>query len=527
MPRSSTPIGHRSRFARAAGLLTSLVLMVAACGSAAPPEQGAQSPGANGTPAGALATKITVAWAEDQPADLDRQIGARGSVTDQMYVVTDPIMKIGVDGSLTPGLAESWTDVDASTLRIKLRQDVTFSDGAKFDANAFKASMDRLLSPESRAGASSFPTLHEVKVVDPYTVDLIHDPNITLAKEVALSAYMYSPKQMAESPDSIKTGPIGTGPYVVKSYQSGSSLVLQARDDYWGKDVFANPTIKDVDIRFGLEPRVRLAMLQSGEAQLAMNISPDDAKQLNQDQILNLHSPELYFIRFAFKQPITADPNVRHAINLAVDRKAIAQLFGGLGDPASQMWPRTASGWVDRPVPTPDVATAKSLIEQAGYAGQTIHMTYSADYKPQMSDVAQALAGMIGQTGLTVELRNLDSATYKTYIRDLDNAEPLTVISVSYDTLEATRTLDIRVACAGTMSTYCNPDVDALYQQAVQEPDVAKRTAILQQIEVALEKDDAVVPLVNPPLLWAKSAKLDFTPLSFPAAPFATMTLHQ
>jgi peptide/nickel transport system substrate-binding protein len=506
---------HRGPFLRRGLVLAGLALVLSAS---------ACSSSASGN--GSAGTRLTVAWSDDEPANLDRQITPHGSVPDLLYNVTDPVARLQSDGTLQPGLATAWKDVNATTLEVTLRTDVVFSDGTKLDANGFALSMNRMISPASAMGAENLPTLKSVKVVNSNTVDLIHMPDATLMKEVALAADIFSPKQVQDNPASIKTDPIGSGPYKVQSYKSGSKLVLVARSDYWGAKLYGTPTIKEIDILFGLDPDVRLADVQSGQAQLGMDINADSVNSIDKSMVLNLPGPEVYYLRPAFNEPMGNDVRIRKAVDLSIDRAQIGKLFGGLGTATNAMWPTNVVGYsASRPLPQPDLAMAKQLVQQAGATGKTLQLVYSADIKIGMQDVAEAVASMVDQTGLKVQLTNQDSATFKNTDRNLKNPPEWMLIPISYETLEGTRTLDARIGCDGSVSTYCNKQVDQLDNQALAEADPAKRVQDLQQLWDLVYADEGVIPLVNPPLIWVHSKNLTIPKTAYPYVPFSAMRL--
>jgi peptide/nickel transport system substrate-binding protein len=463
--------------------------------------------------------KVIVALSRSQP-HLDRQM--LDGTLDTIGNVTDPVFRMDQNRELQPGLAKSWEVIDAETLKITLQDNVVFSNGEKLDAKGFKVSMDRMLSPDSTAGAEHFGSIKDVEVVDDYTVVIHHKPDVGLMTELATRAAIYAPDVVRNNPDSLQTNPIGSGPYVVQSYDPGRDLQMTARDDYWGKDVFGKPTIKEVEFLYGLEPGVRLSMLKAGEANLIQGLGPDDAAQLSDDQVVSMPGPETYYLRFGLKDKLTQDIRVRQAINLAVDRQALTGIFAGRAEAADQLWPGQVHGWVKREIPTPDIAQAQALIEQAGVKGQTIRILFSSDYKPGVREITQAVAAMIEKTGLKVELTETDRPSYVKAMR-LKDPEQLLILANGYETMEAAGVVDVRITCNGAISTYCNPEVDKLAAEAKGEPDVQKRTQLLQLMMDKVQADVPVIPLVNPRLLWGKSADLKITPSPFAGIPLLDM----
>ncbi len=510
--------------AAAIALVTALSCSAPASGPAASTDVAA---GEQKTAEPKLATKIVVAFAQEQ-AHLDRQILGPAGAPDTIYNVTDPLMRMSPDGTLMPGVVESWSGTQAGSeavLTLKLRQDVVFSDGVPLDAAGFKVSMDRIMTKDSRVGATWFhAVITDVQVVDKWTVNIVHKPDATLTRNLAMQVELYSPEAIRLNPDALKTSPVGSGPYKVEQFEAGRLIRLVARDDYWGEKVYGRASIREIELRSISEAGVRLAQLLSGEAQIAQQVSPDDFAQLPSNQQLTLDGPELYFLRFGFSDPLTSDLRVRQAVSMAIDRDALGAIFNGFGEPASQFWPSTAAGWAQRPIPKVDLEAAKALIAAAGATGKEILIVYSGGYKERIGDVAQAIAPMIEATGLRVQLREIARADFTNLLRDKTVSQPIAVFSNGFESLDALAGMS-RFECKGAFTTYCTEEIDRLIQSARDTPDEGARTKVLQQLMDVLDRDAVHVPLFNPPALWGISPKLDYTPLPFPALNFAAMKL--
>jgi peptide/nickel transport system substrate-binding protein len=457
------------------------------------------------------ASSITISSYRDVP-HLDRhKVG--GGELDALTIV-DPLIVVDGEGNVHPGLAEKWEAIDEGRLRLTLRQDVTFSDGEKLNAQAVKLNLDRRIELTT---SSNLKNLTGAEVVDEYTIDLLHKPQPLqgLLAELGIFAFIYSPRQINDDPASIETAPIGTGPYKVVSYDPAREVKLVARDDYWGANVegWGTPSINNLTIRFGVEPGVAFAGLRAGEVHLVQQLTPENAQLVSEDMRIVRPSPELFFLRFGFKDKYTSNPKVREAINLAIDREALNAPFLGMGEPATQLWHSQISGWADRgPVPQPDVERAKELIKEAGAEGAELNFAYSTAYKPGIGLVSQAVAGMIEEIGLKVKMIDMDGTRYREYMRELDSPEPLSTISVGYDYPEPTDQVRARIGCGATMSTYCNKEVDKLLDEAGAAADAEKRKEILQKMMDVVAADNGVIPLISPPLIWGKSANLEVTP---------------
>jgi len=426
----------------------------------------------------------------------------------------DPLIRVNEKGEIYPGLVESWEELNETTTRLKLREDVTFSDGEKFNAEALKVALDRRIELTT---SSNLEDMTGTEVVDEYTLDIMYEPQpqLSLLSELGIFAFAYSPRQIKEDPEALKTAPISTGPYKIVSYEPGREAVMVARDDYWGADVegWGAPSIKNVIVRWGVEPSVGLAGLQAGEIDLLQELTPENALLVSEDMRIIKPSPETFFLRFGLKDEFTKDPRVREAINLAIDREALNAPFLGMGEPLTQMWHSELSGWVDRgPVPETDLERARELIREAGAEGTEMEFVYSTAYKAGIGLVSEAVAAMIEDIGIKIKLTDLDGVRFREYIRETDDPAPLTTLSTGYDGPDISASIDSRIRCGGRLSTYCNEEVDRLLDLAKTAPTAEGNRKYLQEMQDEIDRDKGVIPLISPPLIYGKNAKLNVTP---------------
>jgi len=477
----------------------------------AQPGSSAEAPAATQPPA--VATSITIATPGGF-SHLDQAIhngAATGVDIVLSYNVTQTLVKFGPNGELEPLLADSWEVPQADIIRFHLKQGVTFSDGSPWNAEVARLNFDYMARFPGGAADTEFPSVTNVEAVDEYTLDITHDPEPAIPVIFTTNARMYSGKQIQENPGTIATGPIGSGPYVITSFNPTSGMTLEARADYWGKA----PTIEAITYKFLPEPGTRLAALQSGEAQLILDLLPDDAKGLSSDQVITGPGIEMYNLRFDMKNPVISDVRVRKAINLAIDRTQLVALFSGLADIASgnQLWPSWVTGWYDEPPIQQDLAQAKALVEEAGAVGQSVGYLTSIGRYPLFGEVTDVVASEIEQTGLKVEVNKDPHSQWLVDYRVLENPPwGIAQGSFGYDSApDATNNLRKKVMCGGIMSLYCSSTYDDLANQALAETDVAKRTEIIKQMQAIIAQDQPFSALVSPRVIYGKSPNLTLT----------------
>ena len=157
-------------------------------------------------------------------------------------LIYDNLVYLDDQGRVTPWLARSWTiSPDGQTYTFKLREDVTFSDGAKFDAEAVRVNLEHMRDPATKSplAAAYIAPYVSGRVVDPYTFEAtLQEPYAPFLNVLAQSwLSMQSPKAILERPKELGRHPVGSGPYVVESYTLQRGAKLVRRPDYnWAPD---------------------------------------------------------------------------------------------------------------------------------------------------------------------------------------------------------------------------------------------------------------------------------------------------
>jgi peptide/nickel transport system substrate-binding protein len=394
--------------AAAAALLTSAALALTACG------------GASGTSnAGAPKTTSLTLGAVQEIRSWDPAQAHVGHVLQPYQVAYDSLLLREPDCKLSPMLATEWKYNEANTkLTVDLRTDVTFSDGAKFDAEAAKANLDHFKKANGPQMAQ-LTAVSDVAVVDADTVELnLTQPDPSLEYYLSQAAgLMGSPKALGT--EGIKTEPVGSGPYVMDKAATvkDSQSVFTARKDYWNKDLqkFEKVTFKTLT-----DLTARTNALVSGQVDATL-LDPKTGKQAEGAK-MKLASNQvdwqglLLMDRDGVKNPPLADVRVRQAINHAFDRKTILdQVLLGQGTPTSQPFGKESGAWVEEledKYPY-DPAKAKALLKEAGYeTGVTLEIPSLPGFETQLAVVKQQLSDV----GITL---NIGAALTNTFTSDI------------------------------------------------------------------------------------------------------------
>jgi peptide/nickel transport system substrate-binding protein len=257
-------------------------------------------------------------------------------------LINDNLVYLNDKGEISPWLARSWTiSPDGKVYTFHLRDDVTFSDGTKFDAQAVLVNFTHIQDPATRsplAAAYIAPYLSG-KVIDRYTFQATlrepYTPFLNVLAQVWLA--MESPKAIEENPKQLAQMPVGSGPFVVESYTRQQGIRLVRRNDYHWAPPFIHhdgPAYLDrINIDFVPEAMVRYTSLVAGQYDLTIDAPPQDAAAIRADGNLvfdvRIRQGNPYrAITFNTTKPPFDDVRIRRAVAFAIDRSGITRIMG-------------------------------------------------------------------------------------------------------------------------------------------------------------------------------------------------------
>ncbi len=457
----------------------------------------------------AAAQTLTTATGSNPPT-LDPQKTVNGfsfAITTHIY---ETLFTVTTDGEIVGLLAEDWEFVEPTRLRVTLREGVTFSNGEPLDAAAVKASLERLLAPETAApGRFVVSAIDTVEVVDDRTVDIVTgEPFAPLLAHLAHPVTAIVPAGLG---DSLAREPVGSGPYTLASWTQGDSLVLRANQAYWG----GAPAIAEVVYRVIPEVSTQIVELRSGGIDVLYNIPAGNFLQLEQDDSLVTNSFLGWgsvHVGFNVANPKLQDVRVRQALAHAIDKQLIVDEFlGGLAEVGVAPIPPTvrfAASDLTEPYPY-DPDRARELLAEAGAEGLTL--TLDVFQNPDLEAVAQVLQAMLADVGVNLEDRVQEYAAYAETVQQ-DTVE-------MYGTTWGTVTLDADYTLyaffhsseipANNVSRSNVPDVDAALEQARATPDDARREELYRSVQERVLADVPMVTLYYPLSTSAKQPGLE------------------
>jgi len=375
----------------------------------------------------------TIVFAARQDIDtLDPHITNRAATRKILIQFTDTLTVINPkDGKVGPGLAESW-DVarDGKSYTFKLRKSVKFHDGTVFDAAAVKATFDRIQEPLGAPGvARAFLGPYDgADVIDAQTVRIrFKQPYAPFLRMVALSPLApVSPTAVQKIGQDFSRRPVGTGPFMVKEWVPKSHVTLVRNPDYaWPPASAAHrgpAYLEEITWRFVPEATTRTAVLQTGEANVAEDLSYADVAALERN-------PDLRILRgvpagtpwtiFPNVQRFpTNDPAVRRALHYAINKDAIVKVvFHGQSHASGSLIQPPTPGYVAvaKELFPYDPGRARKILDDAGWKpgsdgirvkdGKRLEILWIFGTNNGYEEMAPLVQGMAREVGIDVQLR--------------------------------------------------------------------------------------------------------------------------
>lgn len=428
------------------------------------------------------------------------------------------------DGTLEvePALAESWNISDDGTVyTFNLRQDVSFHDGAPFNAEAVKFNFDRMLDedhPYHHTGpfplSFFFSAIQETEVLDDYTVRMTLDaPYAPLLSNLAYpTGLLVSPAAVMEHGEDFGRNPSGTGPFQFGEWRSNTRVVLEKNASYWDGE----PAMNALVFRPITDANTRVTEMLSGGLDMMVEVPPDNVALFVNDSDFTVHEqagPHLWFLILNMKEGPFADQRVRQAINYAIDKQSLVDnVLSGTATVADSPIP-AAFAWAynDELEPYPyDPDKARQLITEAGFEGAdiTFYVTEGGSGMLDPIPMGTAIQADLSAVGLNVSIETYEWNTFLGRVNPglegkADMAQ-MAWMTNDPDTLPflALRTEAWPEAGGFNSGYYSNPEVDELLEQARRSTDQNERAALYQQMQAIVYEDAPWAFIAN----WKQNA---------------------
>ena len=472
--------------------------------------------------------KVVVAQGVD-PTTLDMMNQSEQPASNVGAQMFDMLVERDQSLKLVPGLAAELPKLVApTTWEIKLRKGVKFHNGEDFDAESVKFSLERLSNPANKLrGAPSFGLVDRVEIVDQYTVRVhtkkpwpVFVPHLTLR-----SASMYPPKEYAgKDSAAISRNPIGTGPYKFVRWAKDEEIVMEAVPNHWR----GAPNIKTVVFKPIPDDAVRVAALQNGEIDVAVNIPPHLGKIIEKHPKIFLSTaPSIRTIQLmiythqmdashktigAYAGP-TADKRVRQALSSAVDADEIIRgVMDGKAVRTATMLTPLHFGFDPSLKPVKqDLGRTKKLLAEAGFPnGIDIVLNGPQGRYVRDKEVAEAVAGQLTKAGIRTTLRTHEFVAYLNNMVYVHKAGPVWLIGWGHPTMDAEAIYVPLFKAPGLFVNWDNADFNGMTEEAQSLMDEKKRLAQYHKINKLWIEEVPSIPLYQQIDLYGASKRLNW-----------------
>jgi peptide/nickel transport system substrate-binding protein len=454
------------------------------------------------------------------PENLDPHIGFDTDTLQFTQNVYEALLEYTPGGlDVRPLLAESMPSVSSDGLAytFKIRQGVTFHDGAKLDSQAVLTSFNRLR--EINQGPASYliniagfeapdPNTFVIKLSAPYSLFPGTVPWFLIASPTAISSNKTSSDPWAKNWFGSKSA--GTGPYMLDSLKPNNRIDMNKNPHYWREFKAGVPT--QVSIIQQANTTTQLESLQSGQTDFLSNIGPDNAataKTLPNVSVVRQPAIQLRTIPLNMIRTPLTDVRVRQALIAAFDYEGYTNFYKGFGRPANSPIPPQFPGWDSSlPYAKQDLAKAKQLLDAAGVAkGTTMRLVtvQGLNYESFAGTIFQSALAKVG-INLKVEappwpqippqMQNDKTSPPMTFLNVFPNTpDPALVIRVSY------HSSNVPAKGGYNWANFKDNQLDSDLDRVVTLQDEGQRNQVLSEMQKKIVDSASTIYCIAPDLV--------------------------
>lgn len=347
---------------------------------------------------------------------------------DGIYIleqVMEGLMRIYEDGSIGPGLAESWEISDDQLVwSFKLREGVKFQNGDPFTADDVIFTFNRLMDPD---GVASFKALYIDHIEK---VEKVDDFNVKITMKAPWPAFpvfastnhtkILNQRNVEEAGDQFgfTIMPVGTGFFKLDRWDKDDQVVLVKNEDYWQEGL---PYLDGIVYKLVKDSQVAKLSITTGQVDVLQDPPVDQLPELQKNpdvKVLSAPGGAQMLIDVNLDKPPFDDVRVRKAISMAIDRQQIVDVvFYGTAEVANDFFPSWF--WADNPdfeIPY-DPERAKALLAEAGYGPDNpLKFTLFVYNFIPYTDIGQIVQAQLAQIGVQMDVQAFDSATAISYM---------------------------------------------------------------------------------------------------------------
>ena len=350
------------------------------------------------------------------PSTLDPQATTETltfQVTKSLY---DTLLEPDAKGNLIPALAEAWSiSDDQLAISFRLRAGVKFHDGSDLTARDVKATIERLLDPKTASPSKAeFAVIQSIDTPEPLTVVLhLKNPASPLLTSLASGwAAILSADKIAAG-FNFATGEAGTGPFILKSLEMDSRIVLERNPNYWQKGL---PKLDELTLQVVAERTLRVQGMVSGQLDAMDLVNPEDIPALTAKKNIAIQedlSSLVMVVAINTSHDILGKLAFRQALNYAVDKQKVIDVAYGGGKIVGTFNDAANPYYADFTTLFPfDPIKARDLVKASGYSpNRVLDLVLPENFEPHVK-AGQIYQEMFKAVGIETKIRLVDWSTW-------------------------------------------------------------------------------------------------------------------
>lgn len=463
----------------------------------------------------------SVKWAlGSEPSTLDWVYSYDYPPNTVLSNVCESLLRIDSDFAVSPGLAESYEQVDPTTWEYQIRSGVTFHDGSPMTAEDVAFSLNRHMDPDVGSyWGGFFVNVESIEATDDQTVTVkLARPDAVINQMLAVAGGVVEQESFVREAGADYGTPDGgincTGPFQLEEWSKGESIRLSRFDGYWDPENAA--LAQTFEFGFIRDSAAKTNALLSGEVDGTFAVAPETIDKLESSGVGNLYygpNTATNNLTVANLDGPLADVRIRRALSLALDREGyIEAALNSVGEPSRAVASKLTWGsgeaaeiyeaaWGDLPSVEQDVEEAKRLVEEAGAPSDPIvvaAVTSNASARVLANEV-QAAGERIG---LEVTIKPITTDAYSALFGDPEAREGVDLFSNNWYADVADPLVIYVNWQSDNFANYArweNAEYDALVQEALAEYDPVKRAELVTQLQEIATEEMLWLPVVQAP----------------------------
>ena len=415
-----------------------------------------------------------------------------------MRTALESLLRFDSSGAIAAGLATAWElDADAKTIRLTLREGVTYHDGTPFNAATAAWNLNQYIDSDK----SELDVVESVEIADEYTVILhlsAYD-NLILTHLASTAGFMISPVAYYQhGQEWCETHPVGTGPFKFVEWSLGEYLKFERFDEYWDQP---KPYLDGVEWHIIVDTFTATASFKAGEVDVWYGVTPEtiaELEALGYSMSFSSGGGQYALIGDgAHEDSPYANKLVRQAIGHAIDKEAIAETVGqGYWVPIEQGASPGSEG------ESPDVVgyeynptKAMELLAQAGYPNGFSTTLYGLSPIDYIATTMTVIQGYLQDVGIDAELDLMEHGRFYSIFVGGGWEDGITIMPTGPTTPDALMYLNRVFGPESVLfpSRLSPPEVENLIAEARLASDLEAKTSLTHEIQRLISDEYCIV----------------------------------